>query len=204
ARFRRRPVVAARAPSPACCTTAAPIPDSWSAPRTPASAPAAAMTAKSSGTRKRATTAVVTVAATTPNQCAPPVQPNPTATRARKFTSATSPERYGGRNPVPPAPDCSLGSPLIRRAEMARKLFVGNLAYGVTEDELREVFGAIGACESVSIVMDRDTGQSRGFGFVTMASNDDADRAKKQLDGTDLKGRRLRVDDANDQSTRAS
>jgi RNA recognition motif-containing protein len=86
---------------------------------------------------------------------------------------------------------------------MARKLFVGNLAYGVSEDELREVFGAIGACEAVSIVMDRDTGQSRGFGFVTMASNDDADRAKKQLDGTDLKGRRLRVDDANDQSTRA-
>jgi RNA recognition motif-containing protein len=87
---------------------------------------------------------------------------------------------------------------------MARKLFVGNLAYGVSEDELRELFAAIGACEGVSIVMDRDTGQSRGFGFVTMASGDDAERAKKQLDGTDLKGRRLRVDDANDQSTRSA
>jgi RNA recognition motif-containing protein len=85
---------------------------------------------------------------------------------------------------------------------MAKKLFVGNLAYTVTEDELRELFASIGACESISIVLDRDTGQSRGFGFVTMAGADDAERAKKQLDGTDLKGRRLRVDDANDQSTR--
>src|SRR5947208_14690815 len=87
---------------------------------------------------------------------------------------------------------------------MPKKLFVGNLAYGVTEDELRELFAQVGSCESVSIVLDRDTGQSRGFGFVTMTGNDDAERAKKQLDGTDLKGRRLRVDDANDQSTRPS
>ncbi len=85
---------------------------------------------------------------------------------------------------------------------MAKKLFVGNLAYPVTEDELRELFAQAGTCESVSIVIDRDTGQSRGFGFVTMASNEDAERAKKQLDGTELRGRRLRVDEANDQSTR--
>ncbi len=85
---------------------------------------------------------------------------------------------------------------------MAKKLFVGNLTYGVTEDELRELFAQAGTCESVSIVTDRDTGQSRGFAFVTMASAEDAERAKKQLDGTDLKGRRLRVDDAADQSTR--
>ena len=87
-------------------------------------------------------------------------------------------------------------------AEMAKKLFVGNLAYAVTEDELRALFEQAGTCESVSIVTDRDTGQSRGFGFVTMGSAEDAERAKKQLDGTDLKGRRLRVDDAADQSTR--
>jgi len=85
---------------------------------------------------------------------------------------------------------------------MSKKLFVGNLAYGVTEDELRDLFTQLGGCESVSIVIDRDTGQSRGFGFVTMTSAEDAERAKKQLDGTDLKGRRLRVDDANDQSAR--
>ena len=57
---------------------------------------------------------------------------------------------------------------------MAKKLFVGNLAYGVTEDELRQLFAQAGTCESVSIVTDRDTGQSRGFAFVTMASAEDA------------------------------
>jgi RNA recognition motif-containing protein len=85
---------------------------------------------------------------------------------------------------------------------MAKKLFVGNLAYEVTEDDLRELFAQVGACESVSIVLDRETGQSRGFAFVLMTTAEEAERAKKQLDGTDLKGRRLRVDAANDQSTR--
>ena len=84
---------------------------------------------------------------------------------------------------------------------MGKKLFVGNLAYAVTDDELRELFAQAGTCESVSIVIDRDTGQSRGFGFVVMATADDAERAKRQLDGTEVHGRRLRVDDANDQSS---
>jgi RNA recognition motif-containing protein len=84
---------------------------------------------------------------------------------------------------------------------MGKKLFVGNLSYGVTEDALRELFSQVGTCESVSIVLDRDTGQSRGFGFVTMGTADEAERAQKQLDGTEVEGRRLRVDQANDQST---
>jgi RNA recognition motif-containing protein len=84
---------------------------------------------------------------------------------------------------------------------MTKKLFVGNLAYAVTEDDLRELFAQVGGCESVSLVLDRDTGQSRGFAFVTMSA-DAADRAKKQLDGSDLKGRRVRIDEANDQSSR--
>jgi len=84
---------------------------------------------------------------------------------------------------------------------MGRKLFVGNLAYGVTDDDLQQLFSQAGTCESASVVTDRETGQSRGFAFVMMASADDAERARKQLDGTDLKGRRLRVDEANDQST---
>ena len=83
---------------------------------------------------------------------------------------------------------------------MAKKLFVGNLAYTVTDDELRDVFAQSGACESASVVVDRETGQSRGFGFVLMATPEDAERARKQLDGTDLKGRRLRIDEANDQT----
>jgi len=84
---------------------------------------------------------------------------------------------------------------------MGRKLFVGNLAYGVTDDDLQQLFSQAGTCESASVVTDRETGQSRGFAFVTMASAHDAERARKQLDGTDLKGRRLRVDEAHDQST---
>jgi cold-inducible RNA-binding protein len=83
---------------------------------------------------------------------------------------------------------------------MAKKLFVGNLAYSVTDDELQDLFAQAGACESASVVMDRDTGQSRGFGFVLIATPEDAERARRQLDGTDLKGRRLRIDEANDQS----
>ena len=83
---------------------------------------------------------------------------------------------------------------------MGKRLFVGNLAYAVTEDELRALFSQAGTCEATSVVVDRDTGQSRGFGFVTMATAEEAERARRQLDGTDLKGRRLRVDEANDQS----
>ena len=83
---------------------------------------------------------------------------------------------------------------------MGRKLFVGNLAYGVSDEDLQQLFSQAGTCESASVVTDRDTGQSRGFAFVMMASADDAERARKQLDGTELKGRRLRVDEAHDQS----
>jgi RNA recognition motif-containing protein len=84
---------------------------------------------------------------------------------------------------------------------MGKKLFVGNLAYAVTDDQLRELFSQAGSCESASVVIDRDSGQSRGFGFVMMASAEEAERAKRQLDGTEVHGRRLRIDDANDQST---
>lgn len=83
---------------------------------------------------------------------------------------------------------------------MAKKLFVGNLAYTVTDDELRDLFAKVGSCESASVVMDRDTGQSRGFGFVMMATPEEAERARRELNGTDLNGRPVRIDEANDQS----
>jgi RNA recognition motif-containing protein len=84
---------------------------------------------------------------------------------------------------------------------MGKKLFVGNLPYTMTDDELRELFTAVGPCESASVVMDRDSGQSRGFGFVVMVNPEDAERAKRDLDGTEAKGRKMRVDVANDQSS---
>ena len=79
---------------------------------------------------------------------------------------------------------------------MGQKLYVGNLAFDVTDKELQDVFGAIGACDSVAVVTDRGTGQSRGFGFVEMASSADAQKAIQQLDGKDLNGRAIRVNEA--------
>ena len=79
---------------------------------------------------------------------------------------------------------------------MGQKLYVGNLAFDVTDKELQDVFGEIGACDSVAVVTDRGTGQSRGFGFVEMASTADAQKAIQQLDGKDLKGRAIKVNEA--------
>ena len=79
---------------------------------------------------------------------------------------------------------------------MSKKLYVGNLAFGVNDKDLRELFAQVGVCESSAVIVDRDTGQSRGFGFVEMASNDDAQKAITQFNGQDLRGRALKVNEA--------
>jgi RNA recognition motif-containing protein len=79
---------------------------------------------------------------------------------------------------------------------MGRKLYVGNLPFDATNRDLEELFAQAGACESVSIITDRTTGQSRGFGFVEMASAGDAQRAIQQFDGQPFKGRTLKVNEA--------
>ncbi len=79
---------------------------------------------------------------------------------------------------------------------MAKKLFVGNLPYTATNDSLAAIFAEVGEVESASVVMDRDTGRSKGFGFVEMASEELAQDAVKQLDGKDMEGRRLTVNEA--------
>ena len=79
---------------------------------------------------------------------------------------------------------------------MGKKLYVGNLAFGVTNKDLEELFAEAGICESVAIISDRATGQSRGFGFVEMGSNADAQKAIQQLDGRELQGRALKVNEA--------
>jgi RNA recognition motif-containing protein len=81
---------------------------------------------------------------------------------------------------------------------MGKKLYVGNLAFDATSQDLQELFGQAGACESASVITDRNTGQSRGFGFVEMASNAEAQKAIQQLDGQEFKGRALRVNEARD------
>ena len=84
---------------------------------------------------------------------------------------------------------------------MGRKLYVGNLGFDVTNKDLEDVFAEVGAYESVSVITDRATGQSRGFGFVEMASNGDAQRAIQQLDGKEIKGRAIKVSEARDRDS---
>ncbi|MEW6002311.1 MAG: RNA-binding protein [Nitrospirota bacterium] len=79
---------------------------------------------------------------------------------------------------------------------MDSKIYVGNVSFGVTEDELRELFSKYGEVESVKIVTDAQTGRPRGFGFVEMASEDEAKKAIKGLNGTEFKERTLTVSEA--------
>jgi len=83
-------------------------------------------------------------------------------------------------------------------------IYVGNLAYGVTQDELREAFGAYGKIESVNLITDKFTGESKGFGFVEMSSNAEADAAIKALNETPLKGRNMKVNQAKPRGDRPS
>ena len=86
---------------------------------------------------------------------------------------------------------------------MGRKLYVGNLPYSATEEALSEKFGEFGQVESAKLIIDRDTGRSKGFGFIEMGSDSEAQAAIDALDGTDYEGRPLRVNEAKPQVTRS-
>ncbi len=75
-------------------------------------------------------------------------------------------------------------------------IYVGNLSFSVTDSDLREAFAAFGTVEKASVITDRGTGQSRGFGFVEMPNRDEAEKAIAALNGRDLKGRALKVNEA--------
>jgi RNA recognition motif-containing protein len=75
-------------------------------------------------------------------------------------------------------------------------IYVGNLAFGITEDELRQAFEAFGKVDTATIIKDKYSGQSKGFGFVEMPSGDEARAAIEGLNGKDLKGRNLNVNEA--------
>lgn len=85
---------------------------------------------------------------------------------------------------------------------MAKKIYVGNLNFNSTEDGLRDLFTQYGTVLTADIVMDRYTGRSRGFGFVEMENEEDADNAISALDGTEFDGRNLRVSVAQSRSNR--
>ncbi|MDQ1611280.1 MAG: hypothetical protein QOG00_1211 [Pyrinomonadaceae bacterium] len=79
---------------------------------------------------------------------------------------------------------------------MSMKLYVGNLNFKTTGEDLQELFGQVGTVESASVVMDRDTGRSRGFGFVEMSSAEEGAKAIEQFNGKDFNGRNLSVNEA--------
>jgi RNA recognition motif-containing protein len=83
-------------------------------------------------------------------------------------------------------------------------IYVGNLAYSVTEDELKDAFSTYGVVTSVKLITDKFSGQSKGFGFVEMEKNSEADTAIKQLNGTALKDRNITVNQAKPRGERSS
>jgi RNA recognition motif-containing protein len=86
---------------------------------------------------------------------------------------------------------------------MAKKLYVGGIAYGTSEDTLKNHFAQAGAVESASIIMDKMTGRSKGFGFVQFANDADADKAIGMFNGQELEGRKLTVNEARPMEPRA-
>ena len=77
-----------------------------------------------------------------------------------------------------------------------KNIFVGNLSFGATEDAVRSMFEAYGTVDRVSVVTDRETGRARGFGFVEMSADDEAERAIAALNGRELDGRALNINEA--------
>ncbi|HEX3553554.1 MAG TPA: RNA-binding protein [Thermoanaerobaculia bacterium] len=79
---------------------------------------------------------------------------------------------------------------------MGRKIYVGNLAYGVKDSDLQELFAAHGTVDTAQVIMDRDTGRSKGFGFVEMSTDQEARAAISALNGKEVEGRNLTVNEA--------
>src|SRR5215207_7660475 len=85
---------------------------------------------------------------------------------------------------------------------MTTKLYVGNLSFGTSKEDLQEMFAKAGTVESVSLIEDRETGRSRGFGFVEMSTKEEGAAAIQQFNGTELGGRTLKVNEAKPRENR--
>jgi RNA recognition motif-containing protein len=99
-----------------------------------------------------------------------------------------------------PGPLKQLPKPL--EAKMGKKLYVGNLPFSATEEGLSSTFAQFGTIESVRIITDRDTGRSKGFGFVEMSTDEEAQNAINSLNGRDYEGRQMNVSEAKPQAPR--
>ena len=86
---------------------------------------------------------------------------------------------------------------------MAKKLYVGNLSFHTTSQDLQELFGQVGTVESAQIIEDRDTGQSKGFAFVEMSTDNEASAAIDQFNGKEVGGRMLKVNEARPRENRS-
>ena len=84
---------------------------------------------------------------------------------------------------------------------MGRRLYVGNLGYDVSSSDLQQLFAGHGTVDSANVIADRDSGRSKGFGFVEMSSSAEAEAAIAALDGTDLAGRAIKVNEAKPRTT---
>ena len=85
---------------------------------------------------------------------------------------------------------------------MSNKLFIGGLSWNTGDNELRDAFERFGNVEDAKVITDRDTGRSRGFGFVTFGSREEAQAAMQQMDGSDLDGRNIKVNEAQERQPR--
>ncbi|OPZ28466.1 MAG: RNA recognition motif [Lentisphaerae bacterium ADurb.BinA184] len=85
---------------------------------------------------------------------------------------------------------------------MAKKLFVGNLSWTTKDEGLRQAFEQFGEVTDAKVITERETGRSRGFGFVTYSRNEDAEKAVQTMNGADLDGRPIRVNEANERPDR--
>jgi RNA recognition motif-containing protein len=85
---------------------------------------------------------------------------------------------------------------------MGKKLFVGNLPFSVNDETLQSLFGEVGTVESAKVITDRETGRSKGFGFVEMSTDDEAQAAIQRLNGKDCNGRAMTVSEARPQAPR--
>lgn len=85
---------------------------------------------------------------------------------------------------------------------MSTKLYVGNLSFDTSGSDLEELFGEVGTVESATVIEDRDTGRSRGFGFIEMSSKEEASQAIEQFNGREVDGRELKVNEAKPRENR--
>jgi len=91
---------------------------------------------------------------------------------------------------------------LFKEAQMGKKLYIGNLSYTVDSNQLSDLFAQVGTVDSANVIMDRDTGRSKGFAFVEMSASTDAQAVIEKFNGTELSGRAMNVSEAKPQAPR--